>query len=238
MGQTIQPPRERLSKHRYSAIKRLDRSHLGKWFRSLIRQGMLPGMCVWERADRSALDSREKFWIAGFKENGFRLVNHRAGGSHTYPKGTGKGRVVSEETRHKISVANRGRKQSPETVQKRVAKNRGQKRSAEAIAATAAANRGRKMTDEQRARMSEAQRIRPGHSEETKRKMSEASSKLTPQAVWEIKELLWVGRLKQKDIAALYEVSPSSIAAINQGRTWKHILLFQNEPWPPTFSPR
>lgn len=50
-------------------------------------------------------------------------------------------------------------------------------------------------------------------------------AKITEQDVREIKRLLHKNKMKQTDIAKVYEISNSTLSAIKYGITWKHVDL-------------
>lgn len=94
----------------------------------------------------------ERETIDIYRRRGYSLVNYTDGGEGT------SGRIVSEETRRKISEGNKGKIQPPHTE--------------EAKKKIGDAGRGRKHTDETKAIMSAASKGKP-KSEEHRRKLSE-----------------------------------------------------------------
>lgn len=110
----------------------------------------------------------------------------------------GKGVPRTEETKKKISEANKG-KIIPKEQREKIRM----------------ANLGRKPTDEQRKNMSIAQL---GKATGNKNPMS----KLTEQQVIEIKRLLKDGN-KGASLARLYTVSTSVISKIKTGKLWSHV---------------
>lgn len=53
------------------------------------------------------------------------------------------------------------------------------------------------------------------------------NSKLKPREVWLIKKLLASKKIKQKQIAKMFKVTPEAISLINCGINWKHIKYHQ-----------
>jgi hypothetical protein len=85
-----------------------------------------------------------------------------------------RGKKRSQETRKKISEANRGKKRSQETRKKISESNRGRKNSQETRKKISEANRGKKRSQETRKKISESGKSRK-HSRITKRKISESN---------------------------------------------------------------
>ena len=99
------------------------------------------------------------------------------------------------------------------------------------IAPVAGSALGVKHTEETKQKMSAASTGR-WHSEETKQKMSEAhrgerssSAKLTEQDVREIRVLLQGSGLTRREIAARYGISLAMITKIKHGYAWTHISI-------------
>jgi len=147
--------------------------------------------CVIEYASVEMLDASELFWISFFKSNdGIHGYNSEPGGYRS--------RIISEETRAKISAAQKGGKRSAESNAKRSATLIGRKRSPEFCKKLGDIFRGRKASPEARANMSAAHKGIPAcakaiaaaraanlgrkHTPEAKRKMSLAllGKKLSP----------------------------------------------------------
>lgn len=151
---------------------------------------------VLERCDKEQCIAREQHWIDELK------AAKRTHGYNLSPNaGNNAGRVVSQETRAKLSAIQRG-KVIPESVRRKMsdalrgrfvsaetrakrsatlrqpgmrerlgAPTRGKKRSRELVKKTAAGHRGTKRSDETRRRISESKRGTT-HSDEAKAKMS------------------------------------------------------------------
>lgn len=140
IGKTIQSLNARLYKHKYN--RRDGRSRKNSWLVSLENGGVLNELRirVLEECDSSLLNDREIYWIAKYREEGFKLTNTTIGGdcgslgyrhnveakrkiSEASKKQ--KGRKLSKETRMKISDSlrgkpgrNTGNKHTDETKQK------------------------------------------------------------------------------------------------------------------------
>lgn len=90
------------------------------WILGLKNQGLLPVMEVLEEVKNSDWEDVEKYWIAQMKAWGFRLNNITSGGNSGYERkvdsngnkqgGSKKGRVLSLETRAKMSLSRIGNK--------------------------------------------------------------------------------------------------------------------------------
>ena len=120
-------------------------------------------------------DKAEKFWITEYRSRGKAEYNIADGGQG----GGFKGRHLSEETKRKLSEANKGQipwnKGKTGIFSESVLQKIG-----EAHKGIEPANKGKKMSEEAKRKMSEAHRGKPApnkgkhYTEETKRKMSEA----------------------------------------------------------------
>ncbi len=160
-------------------------SYKKNWITSLAKKNLLPVFKSLEVIlDSNDLDwqERERWWIAKMREDGHRLTNLEDGGVG--------GKILHEETKTKISLANKGRKPSPQTVEASVAARKGKKMSnetrlkmsisragrgpsPETIAASVKASKGRKMSQKTRDCLLKANtgRRRPEHE---KHKISES----------------------------------------------------------------
>ena len=145
---------------------------------------------------KEELDKQEVFWVAEYRSRGKAEYNICAGGRGGCATGEehyNYGKHLSEETKRKISEANKGKKLGPyskERVEKAASAHRGKKVSEEGRKNISEAhkgqvpwNKGKHFSEEARRKMSEAHRgkepwnkgLKTGHrSEETKIQMSEA----------------------------------------------------------------
>lgn len=126
----------RPERHRHPSELAKDNSHKARWIRVLHKDGLTYGIIVLEKTNRELLNTDETKWIALARSNQWPLTNLTDGGE-------GVGRVFSEDTRKKISLAAKGRRKSESHR-----------------AALAEAQRGRKLSAEVRAKMSEVAKAR------------------------------------------------------------------------------
>ena len=107
VGQTNDPKR-RLSRHINNSRAFKDKRHISNWIRSLTS---VPIMDIIEVCEYSMRNIRENYWINYYKDQGCDLCNSSNGGAGA---GIGNkncvGRIMSFETKQKISVANKGKK--------------------------------------------------------------------------------------------------------------------------------
>jgi hypothetical protein len=105
VGQTNNP-KKRLSKHINNSKSCKDKRHISNWIRSLTSD---PIMDIIENCEYSVRNNRENYWINYYKNQGYDLCNSSYGGAGA---GIGNkncvGRIMSEETKTKISNANKG----------------------------------------------------------------------------------------------------------------------------------
>ena len=109
---------------------------------------------------KEELDKKEIFWIAEYRNRGkaeYNIANGGQGGA------TCNGKHRSEETKRKISEANKGKipcnkdmPRSEETKKKISESHKGKRMSEEAKRKISEANKGKKRTTEQKRKMSEA----------------------------------------------------------------------------------
>jgi hypothetical protein len=163
IGKTGKTLQSRLTEHLYEA-KRGDKNHRCTWLRSLLNEGTLPSITLIEEVDGDGC-AAEISWIRYFRDHGVRLTNGTDGGEGCV------GRIVSEETRRKTSLALKGIKRSEETRRKISISKRRENLSDETIYKRSAAQKGRKYSEEVRRNMSIAH-IGRKPSEETKQKLS------------------------------------------------------------------
>lgn len=105
VGQTRYAVARRLSAH----LCERGSTHKNRWIAKLSKENLKPSIQqLYECFDGKTADAAEIFYIANFKERGFRLTNVSIGGAN--------GTVVhSEETKAKISAATTGKIVSDET---------------------------------------------------------------------------------------------------------------------------
>ena len=159
IGQTLHDPKTRIRAHLRQAGSRHLGNAIRKYgvdeFQSEILEADIPA---------DALSEREIYWIQHFNSvspNGYNLTHGGEGGS------------PSEETRAKISAANKCRFPSEETLRKLSASLKGKPKSAEHRRKISEANLGKWQPDSAVRRTAEANRGKR-HSAETRRKISEA----------------------------------------------------------------
>lgn len=116
----------------------------------------------------------EKYYIKMYNSKKPYGYNATDGGDSIYE--------ITEETRKKMSIAQRGRKHSEESKKKIGDANRGKKHSAEAVAKSAAAHRGKKLSPEHIEKMSAALR---GKYNNKNSKPVQALDKVTGEVIME-----------------------------------------------------
>jgi hypothetical protein len=120
------------------------------WNRIVEKHGYTADILAYWSTEAEAFE-HEKFLIECFRKMGYELVNRTDGGEGS------SGRIVTEETRKKISLANKGQ----------ISPNKGKKASAELRAKMSAAHKGLPihngwtLTEETRKKMSEAKLGKP-----------------------------------------------------------------------------
>jgi hypothetical protein len=183
-----------------------EHTYKSRWICGLLSQGLAPTIQVIEVCpDSSSLSDLERKWIAKYRADGHQLTNLTDGGyghlgHHPRPESIRKrvesrrgwkmsnsqrealriaaiGRVISAETRAKISASLTGRVMSAEAVEKSASKRRGRKMSAEVCEKNRLAHLNQACTPETRAILSAACKGIP-KSPETRAKMSAARLQL------------------------------------------------------------
>ncbi len=104
-------PQKRLRQHIYNSNREV--GHKWNWILSLKRKSLNPIMEIVEVHPESEISEwcdAERFWISYLRSIGCRLTNLDSGGSE--------GKIVSEETKHKLRAANEGRIYKPEWIEK------------------------------------------------------------------------------------------------------------------------
>lgn len=180
VGQTRRRLRDRYRAHERD-MERGSQLRVHRWWRKLEKG---PEIVVLEECEAERLDEREIAWISELRASGHRLCNHKDGGARGVP---------DEESRARMSAAQRGRKATPETKEKLSASRRGRAFSSEHRArisqglrqsekakrkrkAIAAAQIGAKRSPEARERMAAAQRRRYDRMTEAERKALTAAA--------------------------------------------------------------
>lgn len=123
-----------------------EKNHRACWIRSLKAQGLKPLLEVLDEVSEEFWPQWEVAWIAFFREEGADLVNGDDGGEG------GHKRIVSGETRRKLSLAGKGKKRSSpmplETRAKLAAAHTGLRSSVESRAKQSLTRTGRKASPE------------------------------------------------------------------------------------------
>lgn len=76
IGATVCTLNQRLSHHKYSALKKKVATHIAKWIRSLDKEKLFPIIELIENCSNSNWEEREKYWISKFSN----LTNIKEGG--------------------------------------------------------------------------------------------------------------------------------------------------------------
>ena len=84
------------------------RTHKNYWIRDLLKAGLSPEMRILQIVEDSSWVEAEQAWITYFRALGVDLTNTTAGGEGMT------GYALADETKAKISAANRGKKRTPE----------------------------------------------------------------------------------------------------------------------------
>lgn len=176
VGQTVQTLAQRFRQHASA------KGPLGCAIRKYGRDNFT--VTVLEECAVALLDDAECHWIS-------RCASRAPAGYNLMGGGQGQRHGHSPETCKRLSDALRGRRLPPETCAKMSAartgralteEERGRRlgrlvHTPEARARIGAAHRGKALSAEHRARLCEARRARPGHSEQTRAKMSESATR-------------------------------------------------------------
>lgn len=144
------------------------KSHKNNWLLSLKNRNLRPEMVVIDETDKDDWIFLEQWYIQLYKSWGYRLTNHTEGGEGVY------GYTHSQETREKMSKANKGRVFSEESKRKLSATIKGRKMSDETKRKVSEAAKKRGISPETQAKMIESRRKNPlRHSEESKLRISQ-----------------------------------------------------------------
>jgi predicted GIY-YIG superfamily endonuclease len=172
---------QRVRAHRQSS--RYGETRRTQWLRELYAEGLEPVMMPLEAVSSESWRSAEQRWIAGYRSQGFDLVNHTIGGDgvsghseQTRAKIGDANRNPGPETRAKMSASHMGKTQSTEARAKIGVASANRVWSPESHAKMSASQKGRTFTAESRALMSASARSRPPVSEETRKRMSDSQT--------------------------------------------------------------
>lgn len=162
---------------------------------------------------------REKFWISFFKQN-HKLYNLTDGGDGP------SGRKPSLEARHKMSEAQRGEKSWKAKLTEEDVKNIKHHLMEEKITQKEIA----KLFGVNHETINLIYKEKywgwvkvPGFVHKDKYASAPTNAKLTENDVRDIKQLLLVTGLTQKEIAAKFNVAVQTICLINTGKRWAHV---------------
>ena len=134
------------------------------------------------------------------------LYNTYAGSGYNMTEGGDgvSGLVCSEETRRKLSEANKGKKASEESKRKMSEARKGRKLSEEAKKKIGEVHKGRKLSEEAKKKIGEVQKGKKKHSEESRKKISEfnkgkLTSEETKQKMSEARKLYWANKQSKQE---------------------------------------
>lgn len=102
----------RVRYNNHVSLKGKESTRKSAWVKSLIKKGAKPVIEIIDIVDKTEWKFWEQFYISLFKSWGFILVNSTVGGEGLI------GYKTSEETKHKLRIANLGKKHSDETKAK------------------------------------------------------------------------------------------------------------------------
>lgn len=155
IGKTKKSIKERLYKHIYLSKKGVKRP-LNLWIKKLLDSGIIPEIKEIEKTNIDEWDGKEIYWISYYRNNGDLLNLSDGGGSNLNYS-------PSDETRKKISEANKGKigywkgkKMSEEHKQKISEGGLGKKRSDTTKQKISESLNGRKLTDNHKLNLSKS----------------------------------------------------------------------------------
>jgi len=202
IGRTKHPTYIRISQHVHEA-KKNNTTHKDRWVNQLLLEGLRPSVEILEECTEDNWSEIEQVWIAECKRFGLNLVNGTNGGDglrvdSLTPEhrekiriaNTGKryfGRIASDETRLKMSMARRGKSATWMIGYKPTEETRNK---------LSKAGMGRVPSDEVRQRISEGRKGIPV-SEETREKLRQAN--LGKKASEETRQKMSSTRLNMSD---------------------------------------
>lgn len=100
-------PNRRVISHVSSAFREHKNKRKSNLIFEILNAGLYPDVKIIEEIDDSEWEEKERYYISYYRNNGINLLNKLPGGEH-HPDWTGK--VHTEETKRKISEANKGKK--------------------------------------------------------------------------------------------------------------------------------
>ncbi len=167
VGVTLQNLNKRLNNHR-CITKNKGFTHKENWIKKLAREGVRPEIKLLEECSSIELMYKQEIiWIKNLRKQGYKLTNIDEGGKG---RDSGPRKPHSEETKRKMSEAQKGRPGKPlseETKRKMSETTRGIPR--------------KPHSEETKKKISEAHKGKTfSHSEETRRKISEANKGQVP----------------------------------------------------------
>lgn len=109
--------KSRKSTHKHGRTTNL---HLKNWINILLKEGLYPEFSILEESNDLEWMQDEVFWIQYMRSIGCPLVNIRDGG-----QGRGRGYVMPEETKRKLSLSNKWKKRSEEHCKRMSILNKG-----------------------------------------------------------------------------------------------------------------
>lgn len=98
--------KRRYEQHIYISCK--GKNHLANWLNSLKKENLKPEIESIDFVDKEVWKEKEIYWIAYYKQLGFKLCNHTIGGDGQ------NGAALSDETKQKMSLAHAGKVKSQE----------------------------------------------------------------------------------------------------------------------------
>lgn len=193
-------------------------SHKSHWIRSLLFKNAEPGVIVLE----SGIDDwqeAERRWISHYRLLGAKLTNATDGGEGT------PGLLPNQETRRKMSAAQKGRKQSPESTAKTRAALLGRKQSPEHVAKLAATRKGKAPIAATIA-AAEASRGRQQSAAHIEKRISPLRGRIRPELRKfsdEDVRMIRSSELSLRKIAKILEVGQTTIHAIRHQRAYRDV---------------
>lgn len=150
IGKTIQTLNNRLRRHVYDANRLTEnKSHKNNWIRLLLKKNLKPKIeLIEENIDIDKWGEVEIMYIKKFRGLGYDLTNNTNGGEGSH------GVILSEETKKKISEANKGRVVS-ESIKKYLSDlHKGKKLSEETKKKISQSKKGKKLSDKHKKKLS------------------------------------------------------------------------------------